>query len=130
MGYGLFRCSDDDVPDEVWGKIFKKADELLLKYLKQGKNVVNEYAWITKEWRDKARNVARKEGFQTIIIYLKLSEAEIIKRWKENDKSRKRFHWPLEEFRRIFSEFEEPNSDENVIIYDGIMSVESLLKKM
>ncbi len=122
MGYS--DVGDDDVPDTVWDKVFNDADNLLIKYLNEGKNVANEYAWITREWRDRARGVAKGDGFETIVIYLKLSRDVIINRWKENEKSRKRFQWPEDEFNRTFSEFEEPTSDENVIIYDGTMSLE------
>lgn len=96
MGYT--NVGDDDVPDESWNKIFKKADRLLLNCLREGKNVANEYAWITKEWRNRARKIATDGGFETTLIYLKLSKEEIIKRWKKNEESRKRFHWPKEEF--------------------------------
>lgn len=122
MGYT--DVGDDDVPDEAWDKIFDTADKLLLKYLKEGKNVANEYAWITKQWRDRARNVAKNGGFETKIIYLKLPKEEILKRWKSNKESRKRFHWPEDEFLRTFEEFEEPTLDENVIIFDNQTTID------
>jgi predicted kinase len=123
MGYS--KVGDDDVPDKIWQIIFSKADKRLVKYLKEGKNVANEYAWITRKWRNKAKKVALDAGFLTKIIYLKVSVEEIKKRWKENSQTRNRFHWPEEEFLRMFREFEEPDSDENIILYD-----EPDLKKM
>lgn len=117
MGYA--DVGDDDVPDKVWEKIINKANELLIKYLKEGKNVANEYAWITREWRDKARKVASDNGFKTKIIYIKLPKEEIKKRWLENSKTKNRFHWPEEEFKRMFTEFEEPTVDENIIYYNS-----------
>ena len=62
---GYKDVGDDEVPDQVWEEIFKEADELLVKYLNEGKNVANEYAWITKSWRDRARKVALDAGFET-----------------------------------------------------------------
>ena len=67
MGYT--NVGDDDVPDQAWQAIFEKADKLLLKYLNEGKSVANEYAWITRKWRDKARQVARDKGHETKVIY-------------------------------------------------------------
>lgn len=125
---GYTEVGDDDVPDEAWEKIFKKADELLVKYLKEGKNVANEYAWITREWRDKARKVAKEAGFETKVIYLRVPDEEIRRRWQENSETKKRFHWPEEEFERIFNDFEETTEDENVIYYDGSKSIEDWAK--
>jgi len=87
---------------------------MLIRYLDDGKSVANEYAWITKQWRDRAQSVAKDHGYETKIVYLKLPREEIIKRWKVNDTSRKRFHWPEEEFNRMFTEFEEPTLEEDV----------------
>jgi predicted kinase len=115
---GYTKVGDDEVPDEAWGKIFNQADKLLIKYLKEDKNVVNEYAWVTKEWRDRARRVASKAGFETKTIYLKTSREEIEKRWRENNQSRARFHWPEKEFRQMFLDFEEPTMEEGVVIYN------------
>ncbi len=125
---GYTEVGDDDVPDEAWEKIFRIADELLMRYLKEGKNVANEYAWITREWRDKARKVASEAGFETKVIYLKVPKEEIRRRWQVNSETKKRFHWPEKEFERIFVDFEEPTEDENIIYYDGRVSVEDWAK--
>src|SRR3989344_900717 len=81
---GYNDVGDDDVPDKVWEEIFNHADKLILTYLNQGKNIANEYAWITKEWRDRARKVAKDAGFETKVIYINLPEDVIRKRREEN----------------------------------------------
>jgi predicted kinase len=121
---GYTDVGDDDVPDLVWNEIFNEADRLIIKYLSEGKNIANEYAWITKVWRDRARKVAQDAGFQTKIIYIKLPKEIIWKRWMENSKTKARFHWPKEEFERNFRDFEEPVPEEDIIIYDQTSSVE------
>lgn len=126
---GYTDVGDDDVPDEAWESIFRKADDLLVKHLNEGKNVANEYAWITREWRDKARKVASQAGFETKVIYIKVPKEEIKKRWFENSTTKKRFHWPEEEFERVFSDFEEPTEDENIIYYDGGEPIKNWIKK-
>lgn len=127
---GYTDVGDDDVPDLVWNQIFTEADRLIAKHLSEGKNLANEYAWITKEWRDRARKVAKDAGFLTKVIYIKLPKKVIWERWEGNSKTKTRFHWPKEEFERNFKDFEEPKEDENVIIYDQNTSTEELIKKL
>ncbi|MBI2593856.1 ATP-binding protein [Candidatus Daviesbacteria bacterium] len=115
---GYTKVGDDDVPDKVWDEIFKEADELIVKYLSEGKNLVNEYAWMTREWRERARKVAKKAGFQTKIIYLDIPLEVVKERWKENQKSKKRFDWPEHEFKNYINDFEELTEDEDFIVYD------------
>ncbi len=126
---GYTDVGDDDVPDEVWKKIFKKADQLIVKYLKDGDSLANEYAWITRQWRDRARKVAKEAGFDTKLIYIKVAPDEIQRRWLENSKTKKRFHWPEKEFESYLRDFEEPTQDEDIIIFDQTIPVEELIKK-
>ena len=116
---GYENVGDDDVPDKVWLKFFKEADILITKHLKEGRNLVNEYAWITKEWRDRAKKVAKDVGFETKIIYVNTPIDVVQKRWKENEKSKERFHWPEHEFINYLKDFEKLTEDENYIIYNG-----------
>lgn len=125
---GYTDVGDDDVPNETWIKIFKKADYLITKYLLEGKSLANEYAWITREWRDRARDIAKKAGFDTKLIYIKVSEDEIRKRWKENIKTKNRFHWPEKEFESYIKDFEVPTNNENLIVFDYSQSIEEWIK--
>lgn len=126
---GYTEVGDDDVPDEIWNAIFKKADELIITYLSEGKNVANEYAWITREWRDRARKVAADAGFETKVIYVNPPEKVIRQRREENKKTKERFHWNDEEFERNFKDFELPNVDENIIVYDQTVPVDVWIEK-
>ncbi len=127
---GYSDIGDDDVPDLAWNAIFSEADRLIVKHLGKGKNVANEYAWVTREWRDRARKVAGDIGFSTKVIYIKLPKKVVWDRWVENDKTKVRFHWPKDEFERYIREFEEPNPDEDVIIYDQTIPVEEWIKNL
>lgn len=121
---GYTDVGDDEVPDNVWDDIFRNADDLIKEYLNQGKNVANEYAWITREWRDRARKVAEDAGFETKVIYVNPSEQVIRHRREINKKTKERFHWSDEEFERFFKDFEVPTSDEQIMIYDQKIPVE------
>lgn len=126
---GYTDVGDDDVPDQVWEEIFAEADILLVQYLHKGKNVANEYAWITKQWRDRARNVAAKARFDTKLIYIKIPHEVIYQRWQENNQTKARFHWSKEELDKFIADFEEPTSDENILIYDQAQPIEIWLKE-
>ena len=126
---GFTDVGDDEVPDEVWNDIFNQADSLILEYLTAGKNVANEYAWITKAWRDRARQVAAVAGFATKVIYLQMPPEIIRQRWLANSQTHTRFHWPKEELDRTFTDFEEPTPDEDIVYFDQAVSLDDWLKK-
>lgn len=126
---GYTEVGDDDVPDKVWDEIFEDADRLLVKHLQEGKNVANEYAWITREWRDRARKVAGEAGFPTKLIFINIPPEVIKQRWADNIQKKDHFHWPEDEFQRVFSDFEEPAADEDMLVYDQSIPLEDWLKK-
>jgi len=125
-GYG--GVSDDDVPDAAWPTIFAEADQRLLVALKSGKNVANETAWVTRQWRDRARAVATKAGFTTKVIYLKVPEEIAKKRQKENRRHQLRYDTRDSEFSGYVQEFEKPVDEEDVIVYDPTIPVEEWIK--
>jgi predicted kinase len=126
---GFTSVGDDDVPDEVWDEIFDEADKLLVKHLQSGKNVANEYAWITRQWRDRTRKVALEAGFSTKLIYIKLPTEIIRQRWRLNKENPTRFHWPEAEFEGLLRDFEIPGEDEDLIVYDQTIPVEEWIEK-
>lgn len=126
---GFTEVGDDDVPDKVWDEIFNEADNLLVKHLKEGKHVANEYAWITREWRNRTRKVAADAGFPTKLIYIDIPPEVIKQRWADNIQKKDHFHWPEEEFQRVFTEFEKPAPDEDMLVYDQSTPLEEWLEK-
>ena len=126
---GYKDVGDDDVPDKVWEEIFEEADKLIVEYFNTGKSVANEYAWITSGWRDRARKVAKNAGFETKVIYIKLPQDVIKRRWLENSKTKTRFHWPEKELEKYLEEFEEPTQDENIILYDQSTDVDNWIEE-
>lgn len=125
---GYSNVGDDDVPNQVWDDVFAQADSMLVDYLKQGKNVANEYAWTSKYWRDRSKAIAAFSGFETIFIHLQLPEQEIRRRWKENSQSRVRFHMPENEFERMFGEFEPLSEDEKCLVYNASSNIDIWVK--
>lgn len=126
-GYG--DVSDDDVPDGAWKKIFDEADKRLIRALKSGKNVANETAWVTREWRDRARKIATKAGLPTKVIYIKIPEEIARKRWQENRAVKKRYDTKDKEFDDYVKDFEEPTAEENLIFYDPKIPIDEWIKQ-
>lgn len=121
---GYSEVGDDDVPDSVWDAIFTDADSLLQQYLQAGISVANEYAWITRAWRDRARRVATQVGCTTKTIFLDVPRDVVLARWQSNKATKARFQWPEKEMQDILSQFELPSADEDLIIYDESLAPE------
>ncbi|MCL5747015.1 MAG: ATP-binding protein [Patescibacteria group bacterium] len=127
--HGYEGISDDDVPDKAWGEIFQDANKRLINYLKAGKSVLNETAWTTREWRDKARRVALDAGFQTKIIYLEIPEEITRERWLKNRKTKQRFDVPDNVFEESIRTFEIPGEEENIIVFDQNTSLDKWVER-
>lgn len=120
-GYG--DTCDDDVPDTVWTEIFREADSRMLAGLKEGKSVAHETAWVTRAWRDRARDIATEAGFPTKIIFLDIPKEVALSRQSANRTKQTRYDTPDTEFQDYVTEFERPTPDEDIIIYDGIQDL-------
>jgi predicted kinase len=121
-GYG--KTPDDNVPDEAWKEIFQELDLQVLHALHEGKNVVNETAWVTREWRDKARQAAKAFGYETSVIYLNIPTEVAKARQEQNKKTGERYATPDFEFDDYVNQFEKPSFDEDVIFYDQTTPLE------
>lgn len=126
LGYDA--TDDDHVPDSIWDKIFKEIDKRVIKYLKDGNSVLTETAWVTKEWRDKARKSPLKEGFPTKVIYVTISTEVARQRLYRNRQIKERFDLPDKIFEESVRDFEIPTEDEDVIIYDQSIPLDKWIK--
>lgn len=126
FGYG--DITDDKVSDEEWKRIFEELDNRIEKVLKSDKTILNEYAWITKEWRNRARNIASKLGIKTYVIFLDTPPEVVTQRWIENKKTHERFDVSEIDFNECLRDFEKPTEDENVIIYKNKENLDTWIK--
>lgn len=122
--FGFGGESDDDIPDEGWKKIFQETDRRLVLFLGEGKSVLNENEWVTKESRNRLSTVAAKAGFQTRVIYIKASKQIVRERLMKNRMHTERFDVPDSIFDWALHHFEEPTEDEDIIIYDTTVPLE------
>lgn len=126
---GFEGVSDDDVPDEAWDKIFTELDKRIVENLKAGKTIVNEYAWLTKEWRNRARKLATELGIETKLLFVNTPEQIARERWQQNRKNNSRFDVPDSVFEEAIKLFEKPTKDENIIVYDQSMNLDAWIEK-
>lgn len=125
-GYGEIK--EDDIPDGVWKDIFVEADKRLIAYLKAGNNVANETAWVTRAWRDRARNIAKKAGFQTKIIFLDIPTDVAKERLLQNRNVKTHYDTPDDEFENYIKDFEKPMPEEDVIVFKQTDDLEEWMK--
>ncbi len=126
---GYRDTSDNDVPDGAWEKIFAELDRRITKELKEGKTILNEYAWLTREWRDRARKLADDLGIETKIIFVDTLEELVRRRWQENREKSDRFDVPDDVFEEAISSFEKPTDDENVLVYQENANVDEWINQ-
>lgn len=121
--------SDDDVPDKDWARIFNELDKRIVESLKEGKTIVNEYAWLTRDWRDRARKLADDLEVETKLIFVNTPQDVVRERWLQNRKTNKRFDIPDSVFEDSLRLFEKPTSDENVLVYSESDNLDEWIKE-
>ncbi len=126
LGYG--ELGDDEVTDEVWEKIFGILDSRILEQLRSNQSVINEYAWVTREWRDRARKLATDIGIDTKVIFVDTPENIVRERWLQNRKTHERFDLPEAVFKEALQDFKRPETDEHIILYDPSMEFDEWVR--
>ena len=108
----------DDIPQNVWAKTSEEAVLLLEKEMERKNNVIVDDTFCFRFLRDHFKSVADQYGYQTIIIFIDISEKEIRKRIEENRISKIRSDIQDTVLENHLNVFEKPGSDENVIIFN------------
>lgn len=110
-------------------KILEKVYRKVISYLREGYNVITETAWVTKEDRDKAREIPAKEGFQTKVIFIDVSEVQARNRLQKNRKTKKRFDITDKIFNEAIKDFEKPQAKEDILYYDSSIPIDLWIKQ-
>jgi predicted kinase len=122
---GYKGVSDKDVPAVVKLEMYKEIDQKLISLLQEGKTVLNDNAWMKREWRDGKREIVSVVGVDTKIVFVDTPEDVVRERWLSNRKSNERHDVPDDIFEEGFRFFEKPTEDENVIVYTPETDFES-----
>lgn len=126
---GFEGVDDADVPDEAWENIFKELDKRIAENLEQGKTIVNEYAWFTKQERGHAKKLADALGIETKVIFVDTSQEVVRERWLKNQQTKERFHITQERLEEAIQLFEKPMIEENIIVYSNKDNLNDWIEK-
>lgn len=110
--------------DEGWRLIRGVAKERIAEVLRSNKPVLYEDTNIRLEHREELRELARQYGATSVVVYVNTPEEIRAERMKQNLVEKQRHDVELENLKTAVSQFEEPQQDENVIIYNQSMDLD------
>ena len=112
-----------------WNEAYSIAYEQIKHLLKQNRNVIFDNANLTTQERGVAKQIAQSLEVQSMLIYIKTSMEEIMKRRKENEITKLRGHLEDNLLKSAIDKFEEPTVEENPIIYNAQMNLDEWIKE-
>ncbi len=115
---------------EGWRLIRDLAQEEVLATLKSGTSVIYDDNNPRKEHREELREVARKAGVESFVIYLDTSLDVIRAREEANRTLQDRHDVDPANFEKVLKDLEPPTSDENVIVFKPEDGVEKFISNL
>ncbi len=104
--------------EQNWNKCFSETIEYLWKkaeeYAKNGKSVIFDMGFWTKQSRDEATQRAKDLGFNSVIHFLTVPD-EILKQ-RISKRSGTIADYNLQHFNALKQQFEEPSTDEEYVL--------------
>jgi len=82
--------------------VHREIDKRQVAYLKEGKTVLNDNAWMKREWRAGKRKIARDLGVETKIVFVDTPEQVVRERWLRNRWTNERHDVPANIFEEGF----------------------------
>ncbi len=132
-------CSVDEVLDEEkrivekmtqedWNHVYSKAYEKLKKCLSEGKTVIFDGASLKRSERKTQKRIAKSMNVPSKLVYVNTPKKEIKQRWLDNQKNKKRDQLAEKTLNLALNMFEEPQPEEEPIIYNQNMSLDQWIK--
>jgi predicted kinase len=117
---------DDEIglSPEEWTNTYNEAYRRIGIHLNRGESVVDDSVNFTKNLRDRLQAIARRYDAHSAVIYIDVSLSEAQRRWQENRQTLVRADVRDDDFAHIIEHFEPPTEDEQMLRYDGSISVE------
>lgn len=119
----------DGIPVEEWEKTHFLAMQQLHSLMPSEQNIVlddtNCFRWL----RDRFRNYGAQYGYQTTLIFLDVSMAEIWQRIKINNQTHTRHQVKPEIITEMAKTFESPQADERIINYSPEQSIDDWIRQ-
>lgn len=119
----------DGIPVEEWEKTHFLAMQQLEIFMQSPGNIVlddtNCFRWL----RDRFRDLAAEHNYQTTIVFLDVSLAEIRHRMQINEQTKIRHQVRADIIDEMAKTFELPQEDEKAIRYSGELAIEEWIIK-
>lgn len=119
----------DGIPVEEWEKThFLAMQQLEILMRTPGDLILDDtncFRWL----RDRFRDLAAKYNYQTTIVFLDISLAEIYYRMQVNQETKTRHQVRADIVDEMAKTFEIPQENEKVIRYSGDMAIEEWINK-
>ncbi len=115
---------DDEINQEQWVKIYDETDKQIENYLKEGKTVVDDSRNFRNFERINSRKITKRCSAALVTIYVRTPEQIVRKRLIENRKNQTRHDLEDKDFEELLTIFEQPNKDENPIVFSFGDSIE------
>ena len=112
-----------------WDRVYTQAFRGLRNYLLRGKTVVFDGGSLKRSERDTLKRIAEKAGTLAKLIYINTPRDVIKRRWLKNQASKVRDHIEEATMDKALDMFEEPQREENPILYNQDTDLESWVKR-
>jgi len=109
---------------QEWTNTYNEAYRRIEAFLNRGESVIDDSANFTRELREHLRGIAQRYDACTLVIYVDIPFSLAQRRWQENRQTAVRADVRDEDFAHVLEQFEPPTEDEQVLRYDGTISVE------
>ena len=116
-------------PGEEWEKAhqicLQRMDALMCEQASIVLDDTNNLRWL----RDRFRHLALHHRYQVVIIFLNIPLAELERRRKHVLLSRERNSLPDEVFYEVIEHFEQPDEDEQKLVWDATLDMNEWMEK-
>lgn len=105
------------LPDtEAWDSIFREAYDATETALANGQSVLFDSTNHTRVSRDRLREVAKRAGAQSLVVYVEAPAEVLWERWRKSESDKTRHVIPKELVEQTIAAFEPPTEDENIAV--------------
>ncbi|MEX0998992.1 MAG: ATP-binding protein [Thermodesulfobacteriota bacterium] len=118
-----------DMTQKDWNVVYTEAYEQLKHFLSHSKDVIFDSANLKKSERNTAKEIATNCNTECLVIYLNTSKSEILARWSKNQQTNDRSHVNEKVLDNALALFEEPTTDENVVLFNASMDLNQWIQK-
>lgn len=108
---------DADLKPEDWVRIYTETDQLIERYLRSGKSVVDASRNFSRAEREVARSIADRFGVALLTVYIDTPEEMVRQRLLENRRKPSRRDVTDADFDDVIRAMQPPAAAENTLIF-------------